>query len=195
MVGYYPQLLGVRKDHRTERWTQSSCHRSQQITQNQAWSRKDRASESNTQCCAQRCPLELIFTLSGALHAFRSFVFCSLGSFADLIFLWNVEHFNHRMQLRIWIWCFLHSGSKQQPAGAVGVSLNLDSDGWIGCWWNQTCNLTALRLICAQCQGVTVIKTRTAPSNTPWSLLDLLFTLTGASRSWKFCLWCQKRLY
>lgn len=41
MVGYYPQLLGVRKDHRAERWTQSSCHRSHQITQKQKWSCKD----------------------------------------------------------------------------------------------------------------------------------------------------------
>lgn len=75
IVGYCPQLLGVRKDHSTERWTQSSCHRSQQITQNQTWSRKDRASGSNTQHCTQRCPLELLLTLSGASNTVRAFVF------------------------------------------------------------------------------------------------------------------------
>lgn len=81
MVGYYPQLLGVRKDHRAERWTQSSCHRSQQTSQNQAWSHKDRASESNTQRCTQRCPLELALTLTGASYTIRAFIFLPSGEF------------------------------------------------------------------------------------------------------------------
>lgn len=89
MVDYYPQLRSVRKDHRAERWTQSSCHRSHQITQNQAWSRKYRASESNTQRCTQRCPLELLFTLTGASHTIRAFVCFCLGSFTDLFFFFD----------------------------------------------------------------------------------------------------------
>lgn len=39
------------------------------------WSRKDRASESNTQCCTQRCPLELVFTLTGASYTIRASCF------------------------------------------------------------------------------------------------------------------------
>lgn len=82
MGGYYPQLLGVRQDHKAERWTQSSCHRSQQITQNQAdlvKTGRRRATPSAapsdallnlySHSLAPRIPSEpLVFLLSGEFH-------------------------------------------------------------------------------------------------------------------------------
>lgn len=81
---------------------------------------------------------------------------------------------------------------RQQPTGACRCSL---TPQWWMCWLlmesnSQPCSVKSF--------APSLIKIRTTPSDIPWSLLDLPFVITGACKSarcWKFCLWCQRKLY